>query len=397
MSPQQNDMLKRITKLIQSPSFILFIYFIAAAAIAWQQFSLGAKSETSTHYNNYVIFKQSFFHLIHSQNLYALYPNEYWDYYKYSPAFALFMMLLAYLPDLLGLIIWNLLNALTLFFAIKSLPVADLKIKVAVWWFVLIELITSLQNSQSNALIAGLLILSFSFLERRQVIWATLMISLTVFIKIFGVVAFSLFFLYPDRKKFVLYSAMWMIILAIVPLVAISPSQLLWQYENWRTLLSMDYGNSVGLSVMGWLHSWFQFDPPKNIITIAGILLFCLPLIFVKRFSQPIFRWLFLSNILIWVVIFNHKAESPTFIIAVSGIALWFFTQKKNYLNLFLLILAFIFTCLSPTDVFPPAIRNEFFVPYAIKVVPCILIWLKIIYELVTKRYQPKNDLTFEV
>jgi len=381
---------RRITKLAQTPSIIFTIYSIAAIFIAWQQYSLGAKSDTSTHYNNYVIFRQSFFHLIHSQNLYALYPNEYWDYYKYSPAFALFMMLFAYLPDLLGLIIWNLLNALTLFFAIRSLPVSDLKIKTGVWWFVLIEMITSLQNSQSNALIAGLLILAFNFLERRQVLRATLMIALSAYIKIFGVVAFSLFFLYPERKKFFLYSAMWMILLAIVPLVVVFPDQLIRQYENWRSLLSMDYGNSVGLSVMGWLHSWFHFDPPKNVVTITGIVLFCLPLVFVKRFPQPIFRWLFFCSILIWVVIFNHKAESPTFIIAVSGIALWYFSQKKNYLNLGLLIFAFIFTCLSPTDVFPPLVRNGFMLPYTMKVVPCILIWLKIFFEMITGSYKPK-------
>src|SRR4030095_11803055 len=111
---------------------------------------------------------------------------------------------LAWLPDLPGLIMWNLLNALTLFFAIRWLPVSDKKIKLAVWWFVIVELVTSLQNSQSNALIAGLLILSFCFLERRQIMWGTLMISLTVFIKIFGLVAFSLFFLYTDRRKFFL-------------------------------------------------------------------------------------------------------------------------------------------------------------------------------------------------
>jgi hypothetical protein len=50
-------------------------------------------------YNVYVIFKQAFFHLIAQKNLYILYPHEHWDLYKYSPTFALFIVLLAYLPD----------------------------------------------------------------------------------------------------------------------------------------------------------------------------------------------------------------------------------------------------------------------------------------------------------
>ena len=46
---------------------------------------------TYTHYNNYIIFKQSYFHLIENKDLYTLYPNEHWDYYKYSPTFSLLM------------------------------------------------------------------------------------------------------------------------------------------------------------------------------------------------------------------------------------------------------------------------------------------------------------------
>lgn len=57
-------------------------------------------------YNNYIIFKQSYFHLVEGDNLYQQYPEESWDLYKYSPTFALFFGILAWLPDLPGLILW---------------------------------------------------------------------------------------------------------------------------------------------------------------------------------------------------------------------------------------------------------------------------------------------------
>ena len=386
-------MFKTLQKFFSNPKFILVIYALLAAGTALQEYHLGSKSDTSTHYNNYIIFRQSFFHLIHHKDLYAPYPAEHFDYYKYSPAFAVFMGAFAYLPLAIGLITWNLLNALVLFFAIKSLPVNDRKIHVAVWWFVVIELTTSLQNSQSNALIAGLLILAFCFLERRNIALATLMITFTVFIKIFGLVAFSLFLLYPDKKRFVLYSALWMGLFALIPLIVISPTQLLSLYESWWKLLGTDYSGSSGISVMGWLNSWLNIAPPKNMVTLAGVVIFCIPLLFIRRYTQFIFRWLFFCSILIWVIIFNHKAESSTFIIAVCGIALWYFSQERNYVNLTLLMLAFVFTCLSPTDLFPPALRTNFFVPYTVKVVPCIVIWVKIIYELIAASYKPKIGL----
>ena len=107
-----------------------------------------------------------------------------------------------------------------------------------------------------------------------------------------------------------------------------------------------------------------------------------LPLVKYKSYKEPLYRIFYLSSILIWVIIFNHKAESSTFIIAMCGIALWYFMQEKNRIYLELAIFAFVFTSLSQTDVFPSSIRHEYLLPYVFKVVPSILIWLMITYQL---------------
>ena len=92
-------------------------------------------------YNNYLIFKYSFSHLVNGLNLYELYPGDHGDYFKYSPTFAFFMGLLYYLPDWLGLFFWNLLNVLCLYFGIRFLPKLDAKTKVFILLFILFELI----------------------------------------------------------------------------------------------------------------------------------------------------------------------------------------------------------------------------------------------------------------
>lgn len=373
--------MRALAKLWYNHNLILVVYIFMAVVTALQQYLLGEKSDTSTHYNNFIIFKSSFWHLWRNLDLYALHPNEHFDYFKYSPTFALFMGVFAIMPDSLGLVLWNSLNAVVLFFGIKSLPF-NKKVNAAIMWFVMIELVTSLQNSQSNALLGGLLILGFSFLERRNILLATLLFALTVYIKIFGIVAFSLFLLYPDKKRFAGYSTLWMLLLALIPLIIVTPSQLISQYQNWWRLLSMDYEGSIGFSVMGWLKTWFDLNPPGYAVTIMGACLFCLPLLFRKYFEDQMFRLLFLSSILLWVVIFNHKAESSTFIIAICGAAIWFFSQRNQVVNLSLIILAFILTSLSPTDLFPRDLKTSFILPYMLKVFPCILIWLKIIFDL---------------
>lgn len=340
-------------------------------------------------YNNYKIFKESFFHLIHNEDLYILYPSEQFDLYKYSPAFALFMGLLAWMPDMAGAIGWNLLNALVLFFSIRMLPQPHERARVAILWFVLLETLTSIQNYQSNALVAGLIIFAFWFFERRQVVWAALCIALTIYIKIFGLVAVALFLLYPQRFRFLLAMAGWTIVLAVLPLVVVSPSQLQFLYESWGRMLAEDHSLSYGFSVMGWLQSWFGLDVSKNLVVLLGALVFCLPYLHFRRYSDYCFRLFFLASVLLWVIIFNHKAESPTFVIAIAGVALWYFSQSRKPLHLVLVVLAFVFTCLSPTDMFPAVLRKNYVEPYVLKAVPCILIWFKLQYDMLTGRYTP--------
>src|SRR6185503_1416181 len=189
-----------------------------------------------THYNNYVIFRQSFVHLVRHLDIYTLYVPEQSDYFRYSPSFALAFGAFAWMPDLPGLILWNTLNAVVLFLGWMALPLprhespAGYAVTVAAGWFAVIEVTTALQNAQSNVLIAGLLLLAFSFLERRRMAWASLMIVIAAFIKLFGLVAFSLFLFYPEKRKFILYSALWGIVLGLLPLAVVPFAELVRLY-----------------------------------------------------------------------------------------------------------------------------------------------------------------------
>lgn len=380
--------MQHLKKLFTQPLTLLVLFVILAILASVQSVLLGLKTfqpdgPLYTHYNNYVIFVQSFFHLLEQKDLYILYPAEHWDLYKYSPTFALFFGLFAYLPAVLGLSLWNVLNALILFFGVKALPNFSDKQKALLLLVVVLELMTSLQNAQSNAMMAGLMIWAFACLERRQYLAATFFIMATVYIKIFGLVAMALFLFYPRKDKLALYSVLWAVVLFVLPLIVVDWQQLLFLYRSWGNLLQDDHSISYGFSVMGWLNTWFGLMADKIVVLGIGVLLFCLPLLRFKLYSNFTFRILTLCSVLIWVIVFNHKAESATFVIAMSGIAIWFFAQEKlSRENLVLLILAIVFTSLSPTDLFPKFIRKSLLEPYVVKAVPCILIWGKIIWEM---------------
>lgn len=357
--------------------------FASIQSLVFDYYFNSAQSTAQSNYGNYIIFKQSWFHLISGKDLYIAYRYDQFDLFKYSPAFAVFFGLFAYLPDTIGLPLWCLLNAFVLFFAVRALPKFSIRQKNLILLFIALELITSLQNSQSNALMAGLLIFSFVLLERRNYLAATLLLVLSVYIKLFGVIALVLFIFYPGKWKLVLYTLLWGLALFWLPLPFTGPDRLKFLYVSWGKMLSADFSPSLGFSVMGWLTSWFHLYLPKLIIVIAGALAGGIPLFYRKHYSIYTFRLFMLASLLIWVIIFNHKAESPTFIIAMSGVAIWLFARKISTVNFILAVLALLFTSLSSTELFMP-IRDMVTEPYVLKAVPCILIWGKIIWDMST-------------
>lgn len=55
-------------------------------------------------------------------------------------------------------------------------------------------------------------------------------------------------------------------------------------------------------------------------------------------------------------------------------------------------ILYILLTSLSTTDLFPRFIRAEYVKPYALKALPCTLIWLKIVWEQLTQDFARPSD-----
>ena len=374
---------------------ILSVLILAAFGVSIQVLNLPPRingDSVFTHYNNYLIFKDSFFHLIEGNNLYTSYPTDYWDLYKYSPIFSLFMGGLAWMPNWAGLLCWNLLNVIVLFLGVKDFDFKSRRLQLFFWFFIFLELVTSLQNSQCNILIIGLFLLAYKSFQKEQIIRAALFLCLTVFIKIFGLVLFILFLLYPKKKKFLTYSLLWFSLLALFPIVITGWNELIWQYQNWWHMLINDSSVSSSFSFKGWLDLWFNVHPSNGIVLIFGIVGLLLPFINYKAIKTSAFQIMLFSSVTIWVVIFNHKAESPTYIIAVIGAYIWFINSKRNWVEFVLISICFLFTIVSPTDVFPQSWREGFITPYAMKAFPCILIWVYLIYNML--RLKPQQPIS---
>lgn len=347
---------------------------------------IASRGDVYTHYNNLVIFKSSFGHLIRNQNLYLYYPKEYFDLYKYSPAFAVLMAPFYYLPNPVGLFLFNIINTGLFIYALLKLKLPHDSLKFLLL-FLFLEFGISMQWVQTNILITALIILAFSFLENKRPLLASLLIVLTVYIKIFGLVALVLGVFYPGKFRFILYTIMWAVVFAILPLAVISKNELLQQYQNWFNLLKWDHEASYGVSFIGLVHSWFNLNFSKIATVAVAAIVFCIPLLKFNCYKLYKFRLQILASLLIWIVIFNHRGESPTYVIALTGVGIWYFSQAPNIVNKVLLWLCLIFTSFSSTDLITPGWITEAYVDtYSIKAVFSIIISIKLIVDLMTKK-----------
>jgi len=294
----------------------------------------------------------------------------------------------ALMPEFLGLLSWNWLNLFLFLFALKMLPGIDKKAFFIIALISVLELLGSIQNEQSNGLMTALIILFIALMEKNKPFWAIGCLMISVYIKLFSIVFLIMLIMYPGKFKNALYTVLWTVFLFFLPAVMTGIDYLFLSYERWFELLQNDHDKSIGYSVMGIFHSWFGLELNKTLLVLVSIIFSLAPLMRIKNYGTIAFRYSFGALLLIWVVIFNHKAESPLFVIAMTGIGLWYVIMERSKINLVLLLFAVAFVSLAFSDLMPHSIKNDFFYKYSLKALPCLLIWGKIIFDLLKPNYK---------
>ena len=360
---------------------IHIIWFLLAAIAVSAEISRGL-----TGIDNYLIFEGVFRHVVQEKYLFSYYPDEYVSFNNYGPAFSLVIAPFALLPTYLGCFLWAIANAAALFYALKLLPIEE-KQRILVYWIVLIEMMTSIHSVQFNPMFTAFFIFSYVFTIRGKDWLATLFIALGFLTKLYGIAGLAFFFFSRNKLQFALSFIAWMAIIVVAPIVCSSADYIMQSYEDWyyqiirRNQQNIDNSRTAGMqdiSVPGMIRRIFHYYGPIDlpIIAVAGTL-FGIPLLKKQNLQQAKFGLSYLALVLISVVIFSSAAESPTFVIAVTGAAIWFILQEKpisNYVKILLAIL-FILTILSPTDLIPPYIRINIILAYSLKALPCFIIW----------------------
>lgn len=359
----------------------LAIYVAMAVIVTWQ------KGVVTGHAANFMLFRSSYHLLVGGADIYHPPPDQSNGFlYLYSPTFALLFAPFAVLPVSLGLLLWNGVNALALYFGMtRLLPPRAARLALAL---VFLDVLRSLQNSQSNALIAGLILLAFTAFERRQEGKAMTAVLLGACIKVYPLAAAVLGLAGPPprRARVLAWSAAMGIVLAALPLTVLGPSGYVAAWGGWWTTLHRDAGLQ-GQSVMRMLSDWFRITIPNWTVQGVGVLALLAPLVARHdRWSNPGFRLRWLCSLLIFLVIFNHQAESASFIVATSGVAIWFVTAERTWWRTTLLTLTLLLVSVPRLFFFPYHVYHDGIRAHALDALPCFLVWLVIQRELWTWR-----------
>jgi hypothetical protein len=381
---------EKLLLLLDNPKYIIYFMLITTVLASIARYYQGCGLS-----QNYYIYRFSSIDMLSGNNLYVSHPGL--NFFLYSPTFPVLFLPLLFLPSLLGNLLWNLLTVIPLLIAIYLLPIKGWR-KSLIYLYPFLQFLITVQLSQADNLILALVIFIFVALEKNKYLWAAFCASFGFFIKIYGIGFAVLFLMYKKKVKFIVSAFIWLIIIFLLPLIFIkfNFNYLIDQYTNW--IASIGYDTTHNTNVIGfcrWL-GFFRYTtnnvPIVSHLQIISLTILALPIFRASCYKSDKFRLFFLSSLLIWVTIFNPKAESSQYLIALTGVAIWFGSQNIKPWVAFLMIFTYIVSSLMGTDIFH--FMKLFVLNSGIQTIPCFIIWVIIQYQLLFTPFDNNKSLT---
>jgi hypothetical protein len=371
------DLRVRLKSQILDQRLLLLIYVLAALIVSIQRGVFEFP-------NDFAIFRASFWNLLAHKDLYVLRLDQAHDYFKYSPSFALLFAPFAVLPFAAGLFVWNLVNALSIFFALRLL----LPREQWVIGLVLVALPTlrSIQSAQSNALVAALIIFAFVSFERGWLWRGAIAIALGAVIKIFPLAALSFALPRRDRLRAILFTILSTAILIALPLLVISPDALVAQYHSWGALERSE-AQLVGSSAMEILRGAGINWPVWTFQLIGSATVLGVLMLRMRDWKDRTLRLQFLGFVMVFCVVFNHRAERQSAVIALCGMVIWYLASPspRAVWRIVLFTIVYFLVAVSGTELVPRSIKL-ILAPQARFSIPLTFLWLVMLGELTLTR-----------
>jgi hypothetical protein len=379
-------MKEKLKIFLTEPRTLLWLWMIIAVT-GMTRFGHGRE-------NNFLIFKNSFWHCINELPLYIHYPKEYFDLFLYGPPFTLFVAPFAVPPTWLGMLLWLIALTMFLYIAIRRNVFTTYQ-QVFVYWFCAHELLNGIQMQQFNIAIAAIIVLTYYCIEREKDFWAAFYIMLGTFVKLYGIVGLAFFFFSKHKGKFIGSLAIWAVILFLAPMAISSPEYIIGQYSEWFDVLvhkNADnmFSHGTNISLLGVVRKISGCSTYSDLwLIVPGFIAFVAPYLRFRQYANEAFRQTLLASVLMFTILFSTGSENSTYIIAVVGVAIWYTAAPWQRSKWDMALMVYVFFCctMAHSDLMPRFIREEYMKPYGLKALPVIFVWFKLCYEMMTKDY----------
>lgn len=278
-------------------------------------------------------------------------------FFLYAPPFSVLFTPFAVLPGSLGPFAWNLFNYTLFFAAVFTLPECFThRQKCHIFLFTLPILAQSLLSFQYNVPVAYLFLFAWSLLERGRGFWAVLLIMISGFTKIYGIFELALLVCYPRFWRNAGYALLIGAALFALPLLRLAPDALLPYYGEWLDALTRHQAAKTYDSLFyarplaDWMLAHFRLLQVVSLGALAVLFLASH-----RKWSNSAFRAQALGILMGWVVLFSDSAEKHTYVIALAGFALWYWSRPRHTLTDRVLFWAnFVLLGLVPIDIICP-------------------------------------------
>jgi hypothetical protein len=224
-------------------------------------------------------------------------------------------------------------------------------------------------------LVAALIVLAFLALERGRPAAAAIAIAVGASVKLFPLAALSFAALHRGRARFAALLCAALAAAVALPLPVTGAGGLAAQYASWYRVELAD-ALQRGASAMWLLHRWGGVAWPSWPVQLAATaLLVATAALLGRRPAGPQLRLRFLASVLVYTVLFNHQAERPSFVLALTGVAVWWSVAPRSALRSALAAASYALVVPMNAAEAAPGLVPDGADPIALAVLPLALTW----------------------
>lgn len=311
------------------------------------------------------------------------------DSFLYGPLFSLIFSPFAFLPPWLGPFFWNILNYSVFFYAIRSLPVLSDKKKTNFFFFILLMMANNLMYYQYNMIVASIFLIGLTLMEKGNFLGSIMLIGISGFTKIYGVFQYAFLVFYKHFWRNILIIIPVLLVLGLLPLIMMHPAHLLSAYTKWVASFPAHFQSREWMSLFHFKMLFSKVPESTTFYQLGSFgILSLLSLLRLKRSSSFSFRAASVGIMMGWVILFSNSPEIGTYLIAMCGLALWYFSQENNRFEQWLLIFNFFLFMIVPQDIlFPRPLMRIIIEQVQLHILVFTLTWLWMIW----KTYGPEK------